>query len=106
MGHQNGHSSCFFEISIVTYSVASEDMVLVRLSDARFHQFLDQCDRQRLFDGEVDGPFGCGEVLKLGFELFDYGSGWEQAAVIGKRGEPDEHSFILECRNSVADDFG
>jgi len=99
--------AAFSKISVVTASVLPPQIsVLAGLSDARFHKLLYQCSRQRLIDGEVDGSFGGAKAFEFGFELFDYGSSGEQAAVIGKRGVPHQHSFILESRNSVADDFG
>ena len=54
----------------------------------------------------MNGSFGYAKAFQLGFELFDYRRCGEQAAVIGKRCEPDEHALILECRDSVADDLG
>src|SRR5712692_1749851 len=76
------------------------------LRDPRFHQFLDKCSRQWLVRGEVDGPFGCGEALKLVLKRFDNRGSGEQTAVVRKRGEPHQHSFVLECRNPIADGLG
>ena len=54
----------------------------------------------------MDGSLGCGVALKVVFKLCDDCGGGKQAAVIGKRGEPHENSFVFECRNAVADGFG
>src|SRR5207248_1860558 len=41
------------------------------LRDPRLHQFLDECCRQWLVAGELDGAFGCREALKFVLELFN-----------------------------------
>src|SRR3989442_8516437 len=76
------------------------------LRDPRLHQSLNECGRQRLVRGEVDGPFGCGEALKFVLKRFDNRGRGEQTAVVRKRGEPHQHSFVLERRNSIADGLG
>ena len=76
------------------------------LRDPRLHQFLNKCSRQWLVRGEVDGPFGCGEALKFVLERLDHGRSGEQTAVVRKRREPHQHSFVLERRNPIADGLG
>src|SRR5207245_2263842 len=76
------------------------------LRDPRLHQFLNKCSRQWLVRGEVDGPFGCGEALKFVLERLDHGRSREQTAMVRKRGEPHQRSFVLECRYPVADGLG
>src|SRR6266567_4888279 len=76
------------------------------LRDPRLHQLLNQCSRQWLVRGELDCPFGSGEALKFVFERFDNRSSGEQTAVVRKRGEPHQHSFVLERRNPIADRLG
>src|ERR1035437_1054662 len=76
------------------------------LRDPRLHQFLNQCNRQWLVCGEVDGPFRCGEALQFVLKGFhDRGRG-EQAAVVGKRRKPQQYSLVLERRNPIADGLG
>src|SRR5712691_3719455 len=76
------------------------------LRDPRLHQFLNKCTRQWLVRGELDGPFGCGEAPKFLLERRDHGRSREQTAVVRKRGEPHQHSFVLERRNPIADGLG
>src|SRR6202165_3317162 len=76
------------------------------LCDPRLHHFLNKCSRQWLVRGEVDGPFGCGEALEFVLERRDHGRSREQTAVVRKRGEPHQHSFVLERRHPVADGLG
>src|SRR6266478_4090502 len=76
------------------------------LRDARLHQSLNKCSRQRLPRGEVDGPFGCREALEFVLERLDHGRAGEQTAVVRKRGEPHQHSLVLERRNPIADGLG
>src|SRR5437667_2977975 len=71
-----------------------------------FHHFLNECSRHRLVRGEVDGSFGCGEASKVVLKRFDNRGRGEQTAVVRKRGEPHQHSFVLERRNSIADGLG
>src|SRR6266704_5741025 len=71
------------------------------LRDTRLHQFLNKCSRQWLVRGEVDGPFGCGEALEFILERFDNRGSGEQTAVLRKRGEPHQHSFVLESRHPI-----
>ena len=66
------------------------------LRDPLLHQFLNKCSRQWLVRGEVDGPFGCGEALKFVLERFDNRGSGEQTAVVRKRCEPHQHSFVLD----------
>ncbi len=66
------------------------------LRDPRLHQFLNKCSRQWLVRGEVDGPFGCGEALKFVLKRFDNRGSGEQTAVVRKRCEPHQHSFVLD----------
>src|SRR6266446_10681695 len=75
------------------------------LRDPRLHHFLNKCSRQWLVGGELDGPFGCGEALEFALKCFDNRGSREQTAVVGKRGEPHEHSFVLERRDPIADDL-
>src|SRR2546425_5846534 len=76
------------------------------LCDPRLHQFLNKRSRQWLVRGEVDGPFGCGEALEFILERFDNRGSGEQTAVVRKRGEPHQHSFVLERRHPIADGLG
>src|ERR1700690_833844 len=46
------------------------------------------------------------EALKFLFESFDDRCGREQTAMIRKRGEPNQHSLVPKCRNTIADSFG
>src|SRR5215470_7261219 len=76
------------------------------LRDSRFHDFLNEADRQWLVQREVDGPFGLGEVFQFSLKSFDDRSRREQAAMVGKRCIPHEHLFALESGNPVADGLG
>jgi hypothetical protein len=76
------------------------------LRDPRLHQFLHKCSRQWLVRREVDGPFGCGEALKLALERLYHGRSREQTTVVRKRGEPHQRSIVFECRYPAADGFG
>src|SRR5580704_29214 len=73
------------------------------LLDPSSYQFLNQCIRQWLIRGELDGSLRDGEVLQLVLEHLDHGRSWEQAAMVGERGKPYQGSFVLECRYPVAD---
>src|SRR2546425_1042446 len=75
------------------------------LRDPRLHEFLDKCGWQWLVDGEVDCPLGYGEALEFVLERLDHGRSRKQTAVVRKRGEPHQHSIVLERRNSIADRF-
>src|SRR6266436_6014732 len=70
------------------------------------HKFLDKSNWEGLVRGEVDGAFGGGEALKFVLEGLDHRRGREQTAVVRKRGEPHQHSVVLERRNPVADRLG
>src|SRR5258708_7234192 len=76
------------------------------LRDPRLHHFLNKCSRQRFIGGELDGPFGCREALEFALKCFDNRGSREQTAVVRKCGEPHQHSFVLERRHPIADDFG
>src|SRR3989441_12278234 len=76
------------------------------LRDPRLHQFLNKCSRQWLVRGGVDGPFGWGEALKFVLKRFDNRGRGEQTAVVRKRGEPHQHSFVLGRWNPIADGLG
>src|SRR5438876_22045 len=76
------------------------------LRDPHPHHFVNKGSRQWLVCGEVDGPFGYGEALKLALKRFDNRGGGEKATVVRKRGEPHQHSFVLERRNPIADGLG
>jgi len=76
------------------------------LRDSRLHQFLNKCSRQWLIRGELDGPFRCIEALKFVLERCDNRRSGEQTTVVRKRGEPHQHSFVLERRNPIADGLG
>jgi hypothetical protein len=53
--------------------------------------------------GEVNAPFGCGELFKFVLKRCDNRGSGEQTAVFRKRSEPHQHSFVLERRNPIAD---
>src|SRR5438093_1329190 len=76
------------------------------LRDPRLHHFFNKCGRQWLVRGELDGPFGCDEALKFTLELLDHRRSREQTAVVRKRREPHQHSFVLERRHPIADCLG
>src|SRR6266571_7364595 len=90
----------------VSRATRSAPFLAFVLRDPRLHQFLNKCSRQWLVRGEVDGSFGCGEALEFILERFDHGRAREQTAMVRKRGEPHQHSFVLERRNPVADGLG
>src|SRR5271169_665495 len=71
-----------------------------------FHQFPNKCCRQWLVIRELDGPFGRGEAVKFVLKRFDNRGSGEQTAVVRKRGEPHQHSFVLERRNPIAYGLG
>jgi hypothetical protein len=48
------------------------------LRDPHPHHFLNKGSRQWLVCGEVDGPFGYGEALKLALKRFDNRGGGEK----------------------------
>lgn len=54
----------------------------------------------------MDGAFGGVEALQFVFEGLNHRGPREQTAVIGKGGKPDEHAFVLEGGNAVADRLG
>jgi hypothetical protein len=76
------------------------------LRDSRLHQFPDERRRHWLVGGEVNGSFGDGVGRKILLEGCDDTAGWEQTAVIRKRGVPDEHFPVLEGWDPIADDLG
>src|SRR5208283_188301 len=77
------------------------------LSQARPDQLLHRGGRQRFVQGEADGAFGCGEVLKFVFEGGHHGqTHGEQTAVVRKRGESQECAFVSESGNPIADVLG
>src|SRR5258708_3371377 len=76
------------------------------LRDTRLDQLFHKNGRHRLVHGEADGPFGGLEVLEFVLERLDHGRTREQTAVVRKRGEPHQQSFVLERRNLIADGFG
>src|SRR5271166_327746 len=76
------------------------------LRDPCLHEFLDERSRQGLVRGELNGPFGGGEVLEFVLERFENRGGGEQTAVVRKGGEPHQYSFVLDCGNPVADGLG
>jgi len=80
--------------------------LLFVLRDPRFDYFLNQCGWQRLIYGEADGPFGCGVAFKFILERFNSRGSREQTAVVRKRGEPEQDSFVLEGGNPVTDGLG
>jgi hypothetical protein len=90
----------------VSRATRSAPFLAFVLRDPRLHKFLNKCSRQWLVRGEVDGPFGCGEALKFVLKRFDNRGSGEQTAVVRKRGEPHQHSFVLERRNPIADGLG
>jgi hypothetical protein len=75
------------------------------LGDAGFHHLFDKRIRERLVRGKLDGSFGEGVALQLVLKLFDDRGGGEQAAMVREGREPDEHAFVLDGGNFVADDF-
>src|SRR5438876_6187779 len=76
------------------------------LRDPHPHHFVNKGSRQWLVCGEVDGPFGYGEALKLALKRFDNRGSGEKATVVRKRSEPHQHSFVLERRNPIANGLG
>ena len=90
----------------VSRATRSAPFLAFVLRNPRLHQFLNKCSRQWLVRGEVDGPFGCGEALEFVLERLDHGRSREQTAVGRKRGEPHQHSFMLERRHPIADGLG
>ena len=90
----------------VSRATRSAPFLAFVLRDPRLHQFLNKRRRQWLVRGEVDGPFGCGEALKFVLERLDHGRTRKQTAVLRKRGEPHQHSFVLERRHPIADGLG
>ena len=70
------------------------------------HKFLDKSKWEGLVRGEVDGAFGGGEALKFVLEGLDHRRGREQTAVVRKRGEPHERSFVVEGGDPIADGLG
>src|SRR5713226_2173756 len=90
----------------VSRATPSAPFLVFLLRDPRLHQFLNKCSRQWLVRGKVDGPFGCGEALEFVLERLDHGRTREQTAMVRKRGEPYQHSFVLERRNPIADGLG
>ena len=91
---------------VVSRATRSAPLLAFVLRDPRLHQFLNKCSRQWLIRGELDSPFGCGEALKFVLKRFDNRGSGEQTAVVRKRGEPHQHSFVLERRNPIADGLG
>src|SRR5208337_5377592 len=79
--------------------------LVLDLRDPRLHQPPNKSNRQWLVRGEANGPFGSGEALKLIPEHPEDRGGWEQAAVVRKRGEPHQHPLVPKRGNSIADDF-
>jgi len=80
--------------------------LLFVLRNPRFDYSPNQCGFQRLVYGEADGPFRCGVAFKFILERFDRRGFREQAAVVRKRGEPKQDSFVLEGGNPVTDGLG
>src|SRR5664280_1752189 len=77
------------------------------LRDPRLHQLFHQRGRQRLVHGKLDGAFGCAVSLEIVLERLDQGSThWKQAAMVLKRGERHQRSFVPEGRDPIADGFG
>src|SRR5262249_57674975 len=76
-----------------------------RNRNSRFHEILDEGDRQRLVQRELDRAFGYLEPRELVLEHFDSRTGREQAAVIVERGGPDDDAGASERGHAVADDF-
>src|SRR5712664_2550238 len=76
------------------------------LRDARLHQLFNKSGRKRFVHREVDGPFGGVEALEFVLERLDHGRCGEQTAMVRKRGEPHQRSFVLERRHPVADGLG
>jgi hypothetical protein len=79
--------------------------LLFFVGDPRLHQFPHQSCRQRLVHGEVDGAFGGREILEFVLQDLDHGSSPEQTAMVRKGGVPQQRSFVLKRRNSIADGF-
>src|SRR5438094_2703621 len=74
------------------------------LRDPRLHQLFHKSSRQGLVHRETDGPFGCVEVLEFVLERLDHGrTHGEKTAMVRKRREPHQGSFVPERRNSIAD---
>src|SRR5712692_7644444 len=90
----------------VSRATRSAPFLAFVLRDPRLHQFLNKRSRQWLVRGEVDCPFGCGEALKFILERLDHGRTRKQTTVLRKRGEPHQHSFVLERRHPIADGLG
>ena len=90
----------------VSRATRSAPFLAFLLRDPRLHQFLDKCNRQRLVQREMDGPFGGGETLKFFLKRFDNCGSGEQASVVRKRSEPHQHSVVTERRNPIADGLG
>src|SRR6266851_3624555 len=86
--------------------VRSAPFLVFDLGDPRLYHFLDKRSRQRLVRGELDGPFGCGEALEFVLECLNHRGSREQTAMVRERGEPHQHSFVLERRNPIADGLG
>src|SRR5580704_159212 len=88
------------------FGARSAAFLVFDLCDSRLHHLLDQCGRQWLVRGKLDGPLGGGVARQFILKRFDHRARGEQTAVVGKRGEPHQHSLVLERGNPVADGLG
>src|ERR1700722_4016479 len=81
----------------------SASFLAVDPPNPRLHQLLNKCSRQRLVDKELDGPFGRREGLKLVLKLFDHRGRRKQTAMVRKRREPHQYSFVPNRWDLIAD---
>src|SRR5690242_15687177 len=80
-------------------------LLFFQLSDASFHHLADKCYRQGLVVGKVDSALRSAQVFEFVLELCDDSGGGEQAAMIGKGGEPHHDTALGNGGNAIADGF-
>src|SRR5213080_5552443 len=75
-------------------------------SHTRFHNASHQIRGQRSIWREAEGPFPCLERLQFGGKLAtDFGTRYEEAAMIPKRAIIDEHPVVSKRGHLVADNL-